>query len=313
MQPVAGTVIPSCLLLLLFLTTAQTVNRASHWEYDGPLGVKHWQEEFVYCGKEAQSPINIQTLNTQYDRSLKTVRLSGYSDLSCDALTLSNNGHTVQMDLPSTMYISSLPHKYRAAQLHFHWGSLVWPSGSEHLIDGERAPAEMHIVHYNSEKYQNVSEAMRKADGLVVLGVLLEVGKFKNPAYENILRHLESIPFAGQEVEIPSFDIRSLLPKRLDQYFTYRGSLTTPPCYQSVHWFIFHQRVPLSLSQFKTLRTGLFRTPNDTVQTLPLVNNFREAQPVGNRPVKASFPVGWVIDFRKAVQKLLKMLSMKLH
>ncbi|XP_051901608.1 carbonic anhydrase 14-like isoform X2 [Pristis pectinata] len=286
---------------------------ASHWEYDGPLGVKHWHEEFAHCGKEAQSPINIQTQYVHYDRSLKPVRLKGYSDPQCNTFHLSNNGHTVQMELPSTMVISSLPKRYRATQLHFHWGSLVWPSGSEHLIDGERAPAELHIVHYNTEKYRNMSEAMTKPDGLVVLGILLEVGNLKNPAYENILSHLESVTFAGQEVEIPSFDVRSLLPKRLDQYFTYRGSLTTPPCFQSVRWIVFHQRVPLSLSQFKTLRTGLFHTLPDTMPRLPLVNNFREVQPLGNRRVKASFPVGWAVNFRKAVRKLLKMLSAKLH
>ncbi|XP_051901613.1 carbonic anhydrase 14-like isoform X7 [Pristis pectinata] len=179
--------------------------KTSHWEYDGPLGVKHWHEEFAHCGKEAQSPINIQTQYVHYDRSLKPVRLKGYSDPQCNTFHLSNNGHTVQMELPSTMVISSLPKRYRATQLHFHWGSLVWPSGSEHLIDGERAPAELHIVHYNTEKYRNMSEAMTKPDGLVVLGILLEVGNLKNPAYENILSHLESVTFAECPLDcIPS-------------------------------------------------------------------------------------------------------------
>lgn len=33
----------------------------------------------------------------------------------------------------------------------------------------------MHIVHYNSDKYPNISVAVDKSDGLAVLGVLIEV------------------------------------------------------------------------------------------------------------------------------------------
>ncbi|XP_078288049.1 carbonic anhydrase 14-like [Rhinoraja longicauda] len=219
----------------------------------------------------------------------------------------------MQMDLPPTLTIASLPWRFTASQLHLHWGGTRWPRGSEHLIDGQRAAAELHVVLYNSDKYRNVSEAMRKPNGLAVLAILLEVGKFKNPAYENILSHLESIAFAGQEVKIPSFAVRGLLPKRLDQYFTYHGSLTTPPCYQSVRWIVLHQRALLSLSQLKTLRTGLFRTDATTVPRLPLVNNFREVQPLRNRRVKASFVVGWAVSFHKAVRKLMKMLSVNLR
>lgn len=34
----------------------------------------------------------------------------------------------------------------------------------------------MHIVHYNSEKYPDITAAMDKANGLAVLAILLEVG-----------------------------------------------------------------------------------------------------------------------------------------
>lgn len=298
---------------LLLILPAACVERAKHWEYDGSLGGGHWREEFEHCGKKAQSPVNIRSQDAHFDPTLKPVRLKGFTTRPTPTYTLRNNGHTVQMSLPSTLAITSLPRQFTASQLHLHWGSAQWPRGSEHLIDGQRSSAELHVVLYNSDKYRNVSEAMRRPNGLAVLAILLEVGKFKNPAYENILSHLESIKFAGQEVEIPAFAVRGLLPKRLDQYFTYRGSLTTPPCYQSVRWIVFHQRVLLSLSQLKTLRTGLFRTHAGTLPRLPLVNNRREVQPLRNRKVKASFVVGWAISFRRAVKKLLKMLSVNMR
>lgn len=58
---------------------------------------------------------------------------------------------------------------------------------------------------------------------------------------------------ADQKVHIPAFDIQSLLPEDLGRYYRYNGSLTTPPCYQSVIWTLFHERVQISKAQV-TLR-----------------------------------------------------------
>lgn len=48
---------------------------------------------------------------------------------------------------------------------------------------------------------------------------------------------------------IPAFDIRALMPQRLDEYFHYDGSLTAPPCYQSVLWTVFKNPVTISQAQ----------------------------------------------------------------
>lgn len=52
---------------------------------------------------------------------------------------------TVQLSLPSKMYMSGLLHHYVAAQLHFHWGSANKP-GAEHTLDGEQAVAEVNAA-----------------------------------------------------------------------------------------------------------------------------------------------------------------------
>ena len=41
----------------------------------------------------------------------------------------------------------ALDGSYKLAQFHFHWGSSDAP-GSEHLINGERYFAEIHLVHF---------------------------------------------------------------------------------------------------------------------------------------------------------------------
>ncbi len=56
-------------------------------------------------------------------------------------------------------------------------------------------------------------------------------------------------PLADQKVSFPAFDVQSLLPKDLGRYYRYNGSLTTPPCYQSVIWTLFHERVQISKAQ----------------------------------------------------------------
>ncbi|XP_064032040.1 carbonic anhydrase 14 isoform X1 [Pogoniulus pusillus] len=235
--------------LLLLGGLAPALPAGPHWAYEGPHGQQHWPEAHPACGGQAQSPIDIRTRGAQADPSLPPVRPVGYQRPDAAGFTLANNGHTVVLALPPSLQLEGLPHAFAAAQLHFHWGQPGHSGGAEHLLDGHRAPAEMHVVHYDAEHYSDASEAQHHAGGLAVLGVLLEVGSDPHPAYDNILRHLGSITYAGQSTSIPSFSIQDLLPPRLDLYYRYNGSLTTPPCLQSVLWTVFQQPVRISLAQ----------------------------------------------------------------
>ncbi|KAF6074085.1 carbonic anhydrase 14 [Phyllostomus discolor] len=85
--------------------------------------------------------------------------------------------------------------------------------------------------------------------GLAVLGILIEVGETKNPAYEHILSHLHEIRYKDQNTSVPPFNVRELLPPVLAHFFRYNGSLTTPPCYQSVLWTVFSRRAQISREQ----------------------------------------------------------------
>lgn len=48
-----------------------------------------------------------------------------------------------------------------------------------------------------------------------------------------------------------TFPLASLLPpvEEMERFYTYRGSLTTPPCSEAVIWIIFPEAMPVSLSQ----------------------------------------------------------------
>ncbi|XP_061462578.1 carbonic anhydrase 14 isoform X2 [Rhineura floridana] len=291
------------LLAIIFLQIspqALAVSSESHWTYEGSHGQEHWPDTFPDCGWKAQSPVDIQMGSVQYDPSLPPIEPEGYWNPGSGDFTLINNGHTVQMSLPPSMRLHGLPSDFSAVQLHFHWGGKGHSKGSEHKVDGKSFPAELHVVHFNSEKYRNVSVAKHQPDGLAVLGIFLEAGDVANPAYDHILDHLDKIQYAGelsqsghfQEITIAPFNVRNLLPAHLGHYFRYNGSLTTPPCSQNVLWTVFHQPAHISVAQLETLQKSVYCTEAGEHPAELLVDNFRAPQPLNQRVVFSSFSVG---------------------
>ncbi|XP_019480884.1 PREDICTED: carbonic anhydrase 14 isoform X2 [Hipposideros armiger] len=273
--------------LLLEVIWILAAVRGHHWTYEGPHGQHHWAASYPECGSSVQSPINIQTDSVTFDPELPPVQPHGYEQPGPKPLDLLNNGHTVQLSLPPTLYLEGLPQKYVAAQLHLHWGQKGSPGGSEHQINSQATAAELHIVHYDSDSYHSLSEAAPRPQGLAVLGILIEVGEAENPAYEHILSHLHKIRYKGQNTSVPPFNVKALLPPLLAQFFRYNGSLTTPPCYQSVLWTVFSQRAQISMGQLEKLQGTLFSTEKEP-STL-LVQNYRVPQALNQRTVLASF------------------------
>ncbi|XP_051898145.1 carbonic anhydrase 14 [Pristis pectinata] len=249
-----------------------------HWTYTD----QDWKKDFQQCEGKSQSPINIETSKTMFNKNLPKIILEGYSLPETTSLNLTNNGHTVKLTLPDSMSISSgFSQKYLAAQLHFHWGS-VSSSGSEHTVDGTRYAAEMHVVHY-AAKYGSLSTAALEADGLAVLAVLFQVGPNDNKNYNHIFDKLQDVSEEGVIVQIPGFDVNTLLPRQLYRFFRYNGSLTTPPCFQTVTWTVFNDTIQLSKAQLHKLETNL-KTGHHTLDS-----NFRFVQPLNGRKVFASF------------------------
>ncbi|XP_030907391.2 carbonic anhydrase 9 [Melopsittacus undulatus] len=252
----------------------------AHWSYEDR---NRWSEDYQDCRGTMQSPININMANTIFSPHLRAIQLSGYSLPANEMLKLKNNGHTVVLELPQSMAITGgYAQQYRAVQLHLHWGATTGP-GSEHTINGHRFSAEIHVVHYNT-KYDSFKEAMVQPDGLAVLGAFLEMGPRDNPYYQELLDHMQQIQREGEEVLVPGFNIASLLPVNLKYYYRYNGSLTTPPCYQSVRWTVFNQTMMISRDQMLMLITSL---RNDDGK--PLQSNYRQTQSLHGRTVLASF------------------------
>ncbi|XP_068998809.1 carbonic anhydrase 14 isoform X3 [Embiotoca jacksoni] len=278
------------LILMFFQWTAGHTAEEISWTYTGLVGQSEWPEYFSDCGGTSQSPVDVITTQTKYDPSLIPVTPLGYSQHGNRPFTLYNNGHTAVIELPDWMGLGGLPWLFTAVQMHLHWGSGS-PShgGSEHTINGLSADAELHVVHYNSELYPNMSAAMTQRDGLAVLGILIVTGEETNPSFNNILNYLSRIRHANQKVSIPAFDVQSLLPQDLGRYYRYNGSLTTPPCYQSVIWTLFHERVQISKAQLLRMETILYSSKAEEPDKMLLQDNYRATHPLNHRVILTSF------------------------
>lgn len=260
------------------------------WTYRGSLGPQHWHIDYPHCGGVKQSPINIDTNDVIVDTShLQPFQFTGYDSVQNVNMSMINNGHTVQVDLSgmgSQISGGGLPGDiYVAQQFHFHWGAID-ARGSEHSLNDEHFPMEMHIVHYN-KKYNNLDDALDEEDGLAVLAFFFMVGKF-NDHFEEIINHFGQIKHASDRASIHAIPLKELIPAKLQTYYRYEGSLTTPPCYETVSWTIFHERIEIAEEQLQDFRTKIFENRADEGIDVDISDDFRPIQCMNSRRVYAS-------------------------
>ncbi|KAF4789738.1 carbonic anhydrase 4 [Turdus rufiventris] len=192
----------------------------------------------------------------------------------------------VTLDASPKIGEGGLPRKFKAVEFHLHWGLPDKPEnfpGSEHSIDGEKYPMELHVVHIR-EDASDVTDAKKNPGGLAVLAFFVVKVDNENKNYASLLSKLESIKYKEQKTQLDPLPLMSLLPRKEDlgKYYRYEGSLTTPDCYEGVIWTIFEKPVELSsyqLSQFAALHFD--KDNSSSVMT----ENFRPAQPLNGRKV----------------------------
>jgi carbonic anhydrase len=235
-----------CSIALASMAFATYAEEGHHdWDYGKEHGPRHWGESCA-TGK-AQSPIDIRNA---VPGKLAPIRF----DYHATPLRIIDNGHTIQVNYGSGSGISVADQRYELVQFHFH-------KPSEEKIDGKGYPMVAHLVHRNS------------SGALAVVAVLLKQGN-SSPLVQTLWANL---PAEKEKEKAPakvSIDAAQLLPR--DQaYYTFSGSLTTPPCSEGVTWFVLASPVELSaaqVSRFGKIYDG----------------NARPVQPLNGRAVKSS-------------------------
>lgn len=237
-----------------------------HWSYfDGPGGPDDWGnlgKENLACLKgKMQSPININI-----DRAVKA-ELNPLEFLyRASPLSIVDNGHTIMVNYGEGSNLMVDDRQYRLIQFHFH-------KPSEEAINGERTDMVAHLVHQHHD------------GSLAFVAVLMSTVKpaalkkywwGDDSTQENALINTlwDKVPLVKGKIENPGvmIDINQILPAD-KSYFTYMGSLTTPPCSENVLWLVLKNPIYVSEAQVKNFD-----------RMYPM--NARPLQPKGDRLVK---------------------------
>ncbi|NXD14900.1 CAH4 anhydrase, partial [Nothocercus nigrocapillus] len=267
------------------------------------------------CKESKQSPINIVTKNVIYDDSLKPLNFEGYDVKGSSKWSIENNGHTVKVTFSTTPKIGGggLKEKYKAVELHFHWGvkDINYLPGSEHSIDGEKTAMEVVI----SQAMHHGCCGQGSKPGAEALGSLeqqLHVKtRMNNPAHCTSSKQYFCTVCPGNVGQMDPLPLFSLLPNEEDlaRYYRYTGSLTTPDCHEGVIWTVFEKPVALSLAQVSQFSVLHFGGNNSTY----MAENFRPVQPLNDRSIywsgaSLSQPSAWVLMLLSVLTYILSSL-----
>lgn len=265
--------------LLLLIKLILGADKDVEWGYEEQNGPHTWEEKCKE-GKN-QSPINIQTKSLKIN-CLDKLELVNYNNSGI--VEVNNNGHGVivkgfeHWDQKKRPYITrgGLKGKYVLLQYHFHW-AVDHLEGSEHCIDGKYYPVELHLVHVK-EGY-TLAEDLEKPDGIAVVGVFMKIGKIGRKM-ENLEESMKVVAKHDTSTTISNFTIGAL-PKTLDNFYRYQGSLTTPSCSESVTWTINAEPLTIDREQLQLLRS-IYGKDDQT----PLKINKRPIQPINDRDIQ---------------------------
>lgn len=219
--PVAAAALALALALAGCAATTDGATPASApgpWSYEGATGPAAWgelSEDYAVCrtGREG-SPVDL--------RGAIPARL-GALDLGWRPVwgDIVDTGQGIQVNVADAGGFALGGHRYEMLQFHVH-------TPAEHLLHGRRFPLEVHFVH-------------RRDDGLLgVIGVFIEEGA-ANPVLGSVLDRI------GGRTAAP-IDLTRLLPRDRD-FYRYAGSLTTPPCSETVDWVVMEEPISASRAQ----------------------------------------------------------------
>jgi len=262
------------------------------WSYSSS-----WADSYPICGEGGQSPVNLETVDVAVREHKAPLQFTSYDKINSDTCKLVNTGNTAILLL--TTSLSKNPAmfggplnttSYYFHQAVFHWGSDD-NLGSDHTIRTISYPMEMQLIHGST------SEEEQK---LAVTSFLFEISPQDNPFLAPFISKLANIQAAGSEVLLnttetadditsvatgddnyratDSFFMDQLMQESISgPYFSYKGSLTFPPCSMVEQWVVFRTPLDISIAQLEEFRKLLKKDGSR------IGGNFRPVQPLGKR------------------------------
>jgi len=243
-QLVVSAALVSGLAMMGMSPVLATEQGTPHWSYEGEEGPEHWgqlADEYLMCSEGAnQSPID---LVTDVHAGLPELVFEYYSKSVVDEV---NNGHTIQQNVKPGGFLKVPGRNLKAElkQFHFH-------SPSEHTVSGKSFAMEMHFVHVD------------EGGAFLVLGVLIDEGE-EHPVLSKLWSFMPENPGETSVQPIGIEETNLLPPTR--EYFSYGGSLTTPPCSEGVKWLVLKTPIEASAEQIAIFKERVGQRTNRPVQ-----------------------------------------------
>ena len=214
-----------CSVLLPFSVCAQ---ESAHWGYKGEGAPANWSKldpANARCSAgQRQSPIDLKGARASALLALKF-------DYKSAPLSITDNGHTIQVDYAPGSMLTVGDKIYVLKQFHFH-------HPSEEHVNGRGYDMVAHLVHADADGH------------LAVVAVLFNAGQ-ANAVIGQVWKNIPAGKDKTVNISGTTLNARDLLPSDLG-YFTYSGSLTTPPCSEDVTWFVLKTPKTLSPDQLAT-------------------------------------------------------------
>lgn len=223
-------IITASLLAGLSGAAALAAESAHHWSYSGEGAPSHWAQldpSYESCGAgKGQSPIDIRS--HEVTREALPALQFYYRPTP---LRLVDNGHTVQVSVEPGSYLQVGKDRYELVQFHFH-------HPSEERMDGKQYEMIAHLVHRNSKGQ------------LAVVAVPIHTGG-ENALLASVWSHIPKHKEQEADVKGVTVNPAALLPTN-HGYYTYEGSLTTPPCTEGVRWMVLKSPITASKDEITT-------------------------------------------------------------
>jgi len=235
--------LPIFVALALCAATVAAAQTTAPWDYEGKRGSLVWGKldpAYAACSQgHEQSPIDIR--GAHLNKALQPIEFHYIAG----PVKLENDGHTVFVHVDPGSYIVAGGVRYDLIGFDFH-------HPAEEPVKGKLTDMDVHIIH-------------KSADGKLAIIAVRLVEDLSNPnaLLATLWPYLPTSPGASEKVT-DMVSPAGLLPADRG-YWTYEGSLTTPPCTEGVRWFVYEQALPLSRGQLRAF-AALFKVNTRPIQ-----------------------------------------------
>ncbi|MGD0801541.1 MAG: carbonic anhydrase family protein [Terracidiphilus sp.] len=238
---------PALVVLALGMATMAAAQTAAPtgapWSYQGKNGPLLWGKldpAYRACAQgHVQSPIDIR--GARLNKALQPIEFHYIAG----PVTLTNDGRTIVARVDPGSYIVAAGVRYELVEFHFH-------HPSEEAVRGKLTDMEVDLLHKSA------------AGRLAIIAVRLRENlDAPNAVLATLWPHLPKTAGASEKVA-EMVSAGGLLPADRG-YWSYTGSLSTPPCTEGVQWFVFEQEMSLSRDQLRAY-AALFRMNTRALQ-----------------------------------------------